>query len=181
MPLKNKRINIGNIILKTIAVAGFISVAVLTPNALQMINQLSRKKDRKRKYYLETRIYKLKQKGLIKFQKKNGVNIICLTEKGQLELLKGISYKNPPKWDGKWRIIIFDIKEFRRSTRNNLRKQLVNFGFVRLQNSVWIYPYDCEDIIILLKADLKIGKDVLFMVVERLENDKKLKEIFSLI
>lgn len=55
-----------------------------------------------------------------------------------------------------------------------------NIGFYRLQDSVWLYPYDCEDFIALLKADLKIGNAILYMVVEKIENDAKIKTHFSL-
>ncbi len=53
-------------------------------------------------------------------------------------------------------------------------------GFARLQDSVWVYPYDCEDLMALLKADLKIGAAVLYMVVEHIENDKQLQTQFAL-
>ena len=84
------------------------------------------------------------------------------------------------KWDGKWRVLIFDIPEKRKSVRNKIRQSLRTIGFMRLQNSVWIYPYDCEDFIILLKADFKIGKDVLYMIVEELEYDTPVKLYFGL-
>src|SRR3989344_5509248 len=51
---------------------------------------------------------------------------------------------------------------------------------LKLQNSVWVYPYDCEDFISLLKADFKIGKDVLYIIVEKLENDWHLRKFFNL-
>ena len=53
-------------------------------------------------------------------------------------------------------------------------------GFIRLQDSVWVYPYDCEDLMALLKADLKLGSAVLYMVVEHIENDKHLRAEFGL-
>ena len=53
------------------------------------------------------------------------------------------------------------------------------YGFVRLQDSVWIYPYDCEDFMVLLKADFKIGKDVLYMIVDELEGDGRLRKEFG--
>ena len=43
-----------------------------------------------------------------------------------------------------------------------------------------MYPYDCEDLIALAKAEFRIGADVLYMVVERLERDNRLREHFSL-
>ena len=60
------------------------------------------------------------------------------------------------------------------------RRFMAEYGFVRLQDSVWIYPYDCEDLIALAKASLRIGADVLYMIVERLERDKHLREHFGL-
>ncbi len=46
------------------------------------------------------------------------------------------------KWDGFWRIVIFDVPEKRRRSRDVLRKQLRLLGFGRLQNSTYISPYD---------------------------------------
>ena len=43
-------------------------------------------------------------------------------------------------WDGKWRIIVFDLPEKKRGLRNDLRKQLRSARFGGLQRSVWISP-----------------------------------------
>ena len=61
-----------------------------------------------------------------------------------------------------------------------MRRMLVAMGFLPLQRSVWVYPYDCEDVIVLLKADLRIGKDMLYLIVDELENDKWLRKEFDL-
>jgi len=53
-------------------------------------------------------------------------------------------------------------------------------GFLRIQDSSWLYPYDCEEFMALLKADLHIGKDVLYAVVEEIENDKWIRKHFNL-
>lgn len=87
---------------------------------------------------------------------------------------------NPRSWDGRWRVLIFDVPEYRKSVRDKIRRTLMHIGFVRLQDSVWIYPYDCEDLIALLKADFRIGKDVLYMIVDELEWDSKLRKDFGL-
>lgn len=70
--------------------------------------------------------------------------------------------------------------ESRKSDRENLRHTLISIGFMKLQDSVWIYPYDCEDLITLLKADMEIGKDILYMIVEALEDDKHFRKYFKL-
>lgn len=84
------------------------------------------------------------------------------------------------RWDKRWRVIIFDIPERRRKVRDRLRNTMRELGFVRLQDSVWVYPYDCEDMMTLMKADFKLGAAVLYMVVEHIENDKHLRAQFTL-
>jgi DNA-binding transcriptional regulator PaaX len=88
--------------------------------------------------------------------------------------------KNHRSWDGKWRVIVFDISEKKRKLRDEIRGVFVRVGFKRLQDSVWVYPYDCEDFVALLKLHFFIGKDMLYMIVEKLENDRHLKEDFGL-
>ncbi|VAW19183.1 hypothetical protein MNBD_BACTEROID05-1044, partial [hydrothermal vent metagenome] len=70
--------------------------------------------------------------------------------------------------------------ERKRGVRDKLRKALVNFGFIKLQNSIWVYPYECEEFITMLKADLKTGKDILYIVADKVEYDKNFKGNFKL-
>lgn len=183
---KETKIKIGKIILRTIAAAGILSVAVLAPNAVKIFKLFDegKKKKYKRDYQIKRAIVRLKNSNLIEFQYKNGKNFVRLTSKGEEKLLKyrlqEIIIEKPKKWDGKWRVIIFDIAEQKRRVRDGLRTELINLGFLKLQNSVWIYPYDCEEIIIMLKANFRMGKDVLYLVIEKLENDKWLKQKFGL-
>ena len=94
--------------------------------------------------------------------------------------LKDYATKKPKRWDGKWRVLIFDIPERRKSVRDKVRLTLTAIGFKRLQNSVWVYPYDCEDLITLLKADFKIGRDLLYLIVDSIENDAILRDWFDI-
>ena len=114
--------------------------------------------------------------------KRNG-KFVELTPKGEKKLVEWQKrdYKLPPptKWDGKWRVLIFDIPERKRGTRDKVRNTLRAIGFKRLQHSVWVYPFDCEDLITLLKADFKIGKDLLYLVAEGVEYDRHLRDHFN--
>jgi len=173
------------IILNIIATAGIISVAVLAPNALQAFGMISKAIERKRKYEIKSSLSKLSDRKLVEFQKnKNGHTYARLTEKGEkilrLAEINNYQIKKPKRWDGKWRVITFDIKEERKTTRNKIRHTLRTIGFCQLHKSVWIYPYDCEDLITLLKADFKIGKDLLYMIVWKLEYEKPILNYFKL-
>ena len=173
------------IILGTIATAGIISIAVVAPNILRLLKPFGRALERKRRYEIKSSLSKLSERGLIEFVKnQNGRSHAKLTKKGEkilrLAEINDYQIKKPKKWDGKWRVIIFDIKEERKSTRDKLRRTLQMIGFYQLQKSVWVYPFDCEDLIGLLKTDFKIGKDLLYLIVWKMEYEKPLLEHFNL-
>lgn len=183
---RQKYLKISKTILAVVALAGIITIAMVTPNALQVLKIFNDKGRRKNdyRYYVKIVLGRLFKRKLVKFERKGDKTFVRLTEKGKIELLKyqlgDLSINKQKKWDGKWRIIIFDIKEFKRNLRDTLRKELVNLGFMRLQNSVWVCPYECEEITILLKSSLRLGKEVLYMTVENIENDRWLKKEFNL-
>ena len=178
---KARKGEIQKVILKTIAAVGFLSVALMAPNALKMLGSFGIKtSDGTKKAVMRSR-KRLVQRGLLEYTPQG---LLRLTEKGKMKLrqleLCDYALQKPKRWDKKWRVLIFDIKEERRSMRDKIRRALSIIGFVRLQHSVWVYPYDCEDVITLLKADFEIGKDLLYLIVDTIENDKKLKQIFKL-
>lgn len=51
----------------------------------------------------------------------------------------------PQKWDNFWTIVVFDIPENQRQTRDTLRKYLKHLGFVQWQRSVWVTINDVTD------------------------------------
>ncbi|MFZ2303596.1 MAG: hypothetical protein WAV98_02270 [Minisyncoccia bacterium] len=178
---RSKKGEIQKVILEAVAVAGILSIALVAPNVLVALRKLGVDVSGRKKEIVSRSRKKLIDMGLLEY---NSHGYVRLTKKGEQKLhdLERNNYKipKPKKWDKKWRVLIFDIKEERKSLRDRLRRTLFTIGFVRLQDSVWVYPYDCEDIITLFKADFKIGKDLLYMVVDMIENDKWLRKNFEL-
>lgn len=182
-----ERIPIRNIILATIGLTALVGVAMVAPNALQYLRILGlhKKKIDRQKYYIDAAIEKLHKRNLIEIVvKANGEKYTKLTAEGKKALLKfefeGLSKQKPKKWDEKYRVVIFDIKENTRFSRDDLRYMLLKFGFIRLQNSVWVYPYPCEGAVNLLKTYLEVGDEVVYMTVESIENDAWLRKHFAL-
>ncbi len=182
-----KRTSIQHALLHAVAAAGVLSLAVLAPNALQVVKMFDRGKARRMspKYLFAPTFQKLVAKGLLEFVQKNGKKHVQLTEEGKQELGRMVARRPDSRvhrrWDGRWRMVIYDIREERKAMRLQMQRLLSNFGFTKLQNSVWVYPYDCEALIILLKADFKIGQEVLYVVVEKIENDARLRKEFGII
>lgn len=184
---RKKRIytNVQQTLLAAVALAGIVLVATTAPNLPMALDKLPAIKRAKLKYQYRTAFGRLAAQGHIVFEKRDGKQYARITEAGQKALAfeqEKAKLQNTKKkrWNGRWRVVIFDVPEKRRKTRDRLREVMERTGFVRLQDSVWVFPYDCEDFITLLKAELKIGAAVLYMVVEQIENDKHLRAHFGL-
>lgn len=167
-------------ILGAVAVTGVLSVALLAPNALKILGLKNFTKWSRQKEGINRARKRLVEHGLLKYDN----HYLQLTPKGigklrQLER-HNFNYKKPKKWDGKWRVLIFDIPESQKVLRDKVRLTLQSIGFIKLQNSVWIFPYDCENLIALLKVDFRIGKNLLYLIVESLENDNWIRTRFNL-
>lgn len=171
-------------VLATVGIAGILLVAMTAPNALQLLGKFGKGKKR---FGEEARsaLSRLAGKGLIVFEERGGKKYARITESGKrilaLEEQKAaVRAKHGGRWDKRYRMVIFDIPERKRGIRASLRTTMRESGFLCIQGSVWVYPYDCEDLIALLKADLHVGKDVLYTIVEKIESDAWIKRHFGL-
>ncbi|MEK7092944.1 MAG: CRISPR-associated endonuclease Cas2 [Patescibacteria group bacterium] len=171
-------------LLATVELTGLLLLTAAAPNMLRLLGKFDRYNP-KFDYQTRSVASRLAAKGHLQFVKKSGKTYLELTPLGkrrlELERQKSALEKRAKKrWDGRWRMIVFDIPEKHRRTRNQLRNMLRDVGFTQLQASVWVYPYDCEEIATLLKAELRVGANVLYVVVEHIEYDTRLRHHFGL-
>ncbi len=175
-----KREHLQKIVLGTIQMAGVLSIGLVAPNVLKAMDKLGLLPKARQKEYISSSASKLAKRGLLKFE--NGH--YQLTKEGERTLrtweIADYKFAKPNKWDRKWRLIIFDIPEKKRKVRKQICALFNQAGLYRLQDSVWVYPYDCEDIIGLLKTDFGVGKDVLYIIADEIENDRHLRQEFDL-
>jgi len=113
----------------------------------------------------------------------NGVRII-LTEQGVKKALRynidAIFIEEPKKWDGKWRIVVFDIPEKMKKAREALRDKLRKLGFYQLQKSVFVFPFACHDEINFIVEFFELRSNVRIMTVLDITNEAELKLHFGL-
>ncbi|MEK6809060.1 MAG: hypothetical protein AABY40_00130 [Nanoarchaeota archaeon] len=175
-----RRGKLQRIILESVATAGILSVALVAPNVLKSMKKLGVLPKFRQKEYVSSTASKLVRRGLMRFVDGH-YEMTHLGEK-ILTLWRIDNYKfnKPKRWDRKWRMIIFDIPEKKKKTRKQISGLFGQAGMYRLQDSVWIFPYDCEDIIGLLKTEFRVGKDVLYVIADEIENDKYLRSHFDL-
>ena len=127
----------------------------------------------------------LEKKKIIKYKKsKNGEYYVELSTEGRI--LAGeikvaeLKLERQKKWDGLWRMVIFDIPEKQREIRDALRLTLLRGGFAKLQHSVLVYPFPCEkeirDVILYYEAKSYIH----YCEVSYIMNDYNIKKAFNL-
>jgi|SRR3989344_4281929 len=100
------------------------------------------------KKQLKRSLTTLHEAGVVKTERRSdGSMKIILTRKGKRTAkeytLDQLEIQEPPQWDKKWRIVIFDIPERKKKFREIFRQHLQHLNFRELQKSVFIHPYDC--------------------------------------
>lgn len=181
--VRRRKRNLQKALLSALAISGIVLIGAMAPNVLQLIAYTGKRSSFS--FQIKSVASRLVQKGFVRFVRRNGGAYIEITERGKklvaresLEREAQSRLKN--RWDKRWRMVIFDIPERRKLTRVRLRSMLHACGFFPLQQSVWVFPHDCEDIVALIKVELRVGKDILYIIVESIEYDVVIRKHFKL-
>ena len=98
--------------------------------------------------HLRRAVRNLERRRLIRRVQDGEDTKIRLTVDGHKEAamlrLHELTISRPTQWDGKWRLVIFDIPEYLKVGRDALRNTLNRLGFYQIQKSVFIFPFPCE-------------------------------------
>ena len=114
----------------------------------------------------------------------DGTTTIVLTEDGRKKALRynidELRIETPPRWDKKWRLVMFDIPEKKKNSREVLREKLKELGFYMLQKSCFINPYPCENEINFITELFEIRPHVTYLETSKITNEAQLKIEFGL-
>lgn len=128
--------------------------------------------------------YYLKKKGLIK---KTADATFRLSRAGEKEAffahLDACTVLHQPrkqKWDGYWRMIIFDVPEKKRRYRDYLRQILKTLGFTELQKSTWVTPHPIPEFLKKLFWEERVKRFTRFITIKEIDYDKDLRKVFDL-
>lgn len=160
---------IGLTALGIIAVAGIMTAVAVAPGVLIALKPFTRKS---RPFYrsdVDRSLKRLLRRGLVEEVVRGRIVRYQITDRGREHLMKRefaqTELEKPKKWDGKWRLVIFDVSERRRHLRDMLRQHFTRLGLYPIQKSVWLFPYSCDDLVRLIKVDLGLGRDVQYFTV----------------
>ena len=123
----------------------------------------------------------LKRAKLVTTVTKQGQKFLKLTKKGELKILldKSVMPTAQP-WDGKWRMILFDIPKSSNPLRDKFRRLLRKASFVKFQGSVYISPYPLNREAVRYLKEIGLMDFIRIIKVEELDDDKSLKKKFGL-
>jgi hypothetical protein len=178
-------------ILTLLASGVLLATAFIMPGMAKILPQFSEnyKEDWKewKKFnlaYLRRSLQRLKEQKLIEIEEDNDLTTIKITTAGKRRVLKyaleELEINQPKFWDGKWRLIIYDIPQNKRRLSNLLSQTLKNLGFFALQKSVYLIPYPCQSQVEFIREYFGLGDNVLILEVNKIENDKPFREYFGL-
>ena len=182
---KKPRTEIVKDILYWLFVAESVAIAATSPFFLTNLLKGYKKWRKYPKKKVSDTFYNLRRQGLIEIQKKNHQIYIGLTKKGKEKAgwlqIDALKIKKPKRWDGKWRIVVFDISQLKKLYREAFRGKLKELGFRPLQKSVWVHPFNCQAEVELLRDFFGLSeKEIRLIIAENIGNDKNLKEFYKL-
>jgi DNA-binding transcriptional regulator PaaX len=86
----------------------------------------------------------------------------------------------PMRWDGKWRLVSFDVPGGYSVVRDRIRALLGEFGFYRLHKSVWICPNSVAKDFWKWMVEEELDGYCKAMVVDIIEGDEELRRHFGI-
>ena len=184
-----KNYNSYNILKNVLLAGGVLTLSAIAPlgGAIfvkEMIKGYFRKKDFERKTFLRD-LKRLQVRNLLDFiELPDGSLKIILSKAGKK---KALTYKideirldKKRLWDGRWRLVIFDIPSTKKRLYEVLHLKLRELEFYTIQKSVFIVPYRCEDEIDFIATLLGVREHVLILNVASFEGDEKLRYYFRI-
>ncbi len=134
--------------------------------------------------YLRRTLKKLEKQKLVEIEEKGDKAIVKLTDNGRKKVLEAnldrLKIDKPTNWDGKWRLIFYDILDGKKETRDKFRKILRSMDFYPLQESVFLHAYPCDKEVEFLRHYLGISGEVRMILAEKIENDQLFRDYFGL-
>jgi CRISPR-associated endonuclease Cas2 len=106
-----------------------------------------------------------------------------VTEEGELKIEEEevweLTIRKPKKWDGKWRIVMFDVPMSLSKNRVLFKQKLQQLGFIQYQMSVFVYPFDCREEVEHVATWCGILNYVKFIVADDLSDSEILARHFN--
>ncbi len=177
-------------VLTLIAKAGIVAVMLTAPNTALLARELFEDKEdfkiwkQFNERLLKQNLKRLAKQKIIDISQKNGNQIIKISDKGKRKILSyaidELMLKKPIRWDGKWRLVMYDIPVKRGRKDKIISNTLKRLGFLKIQNSVYISPYPCFDEIEFMREYYFLGMNIKYFIVTKIEDQEAYRTYFGI-
>ena len=178
-------------ILKTLAIGGMFAIVASNPifamNLPRNISKIleARERGKKREQLFRALSYLRSRKFVEIRDLPDGKTEVKITSAGQKFIgtadTDDLKIEKPSIWDKKFRLVIFDIPKHKHSASTTFSKKLKEMGFLMIQKSIWVNPYDCVNEIIYLRNIFEIEPYVKIVLADAIEGDYEIRKYFDLI
>lgn len=175
-------------ILKLLIGGGAITTMVVLPNSGLMFDKplrvfFNKMDKRAREREMRRVLSYMKKQNLITLAGDDYEHGIRVTKAGKDRARRAnferLAIAKPKRWDGKWRIVFFDIPESYKVSRDALTFKLKRMGFLQLQRSVWIHPFACRNEVETVTLHFSLNRYITYIETEFIENQKALIKRFK--
>lgn len=178
-------------ILKLVGMGAFLMASVVMPGLPLVLKPFMDEK-RKEEYevwkrfnipYLKRTLLRLEKQKLVEIAEESKMQVVKITNQGKQKIIKmaldELIIEKPKIWDGKWRLISFDVPEKLARERKRFVEYLNAWDFYPLHKSVYLHAYPCFEQVEFLREYMNIGEYVRNFLVTKIENDKLFKDFFG--
>jgi len=173
-------------ILKGIGIVGLITLSATSPyfglSLIKGFNKENKKKDWRR-FYLSLNY--LNRRGYVRILERNAQGMkVEITRKGKKIVrefdIDSLKLKKQENWDGKWRVIAFDVPVSKNQNRRAFTEKIKELGFIMVQRSIWAYPFECYEELMMMRKFYGIEEYVSYFKAVEVEDEIKWRGIFNL-
>ena len=162
---------------------GGLLLACLAAPGLTRVIPLFKPKNASEQYRIDRVLKKLHKNKLVNIYTRNGNEVVEITTHGRKKVLEynldDMKLKIPKKWDGWWRVVMFDIPQSKKIARDAVSRKIKEFGMYPIQKSVFVSPYVCKNEIDFIGEFFDVREHIIYIKAKEVEGVKKLKEHFG--
>lgn len=176
-------------ILKLVGMGAFLAASIAVPNLPRILKPFLKNENEFEVWkrfnvpYLKRTLHRLEKENLVQIKDEKDYQVVEITARGRKRILKyaldELVIEKPKIWDGKWRLISYDIPREYSRLRKIFREYLRSWGFYPLHESVFLHAFPCGKQVEFLREYLGIGEYVRFFSVSRIENDAPFRDFFG--
>ncbi|MBI5798770.1 MAG: hypothetical protein HZB10_02465 [Candidatus Yonathbacteria bacterium] len=170
-------------ILIGLASTGLLVACIAMPGLTKII-PLFNSKNTKERYRVDRVLRNLHKNKLVNIYTKDGNEVVEITKAGKKKVLEfnldEMKLSVPKKWDGYWRIVMFDIPQPKKRARDAVSRKIRELGLYPIQKSVFVSPYICKNEIDFIGEFFDVRDHIIYIKAKEIEGVRKLKEHFNL-